>query len=112
MFKVLLVVYVLGGGHGGSYAYNTNFVFQEFNSVADCEAVIEKMEDLADNWHRGKKENVVPHHYSAECVTMTSSGRAPGYSALPPLESAIDDPPLIKPTEPIKTRKHQRWDRD
>ena len=112
MFKVLLVVYVLGGGHSGSYAYNTNFVFQEFNSLADCEAVIEKMEDLADNWHRGKKENVIPFHHSAECVEMTSSG-VPGYSTRPPVsESVVDDPPVIPPTEPIRTRKHKRWDRD
>ena len=111
MFKVLLIVYLVGGGRGDDYTFTTNFVFQEFNSMVDCETTIETMKELNGDWHYGSnKKNVIPAHYSAKCVEMVATGQAQIRSQEPPPESTETVPDPTPPPE-IKLNPHERWDR-
>jgi len=110
MFKVLLIVYVLGGGStvngDGSNTYTTNFIFQEFYSTTDCKVAKQHMQELVGKWHIGSEENTVSALYSAKCVTMT---------AKPTIEVSPGNPvpSAVKPTAPPVSsdmRRHKRWD--
>lgn len=110
MFKALLIVYILGGG--GSIkvdnTYNTNFVFQEFYSMADCNTAEKEMKDLL-TWKRGDGEgedkDMISVLYSTKCVPMAATG--PITTAQPPEVQQLIIPAS---TEPIEHRKHSRWD--
>ena len=109
MFKVLLIIYVVGGGgsKGVDDTWNVGFEFQEFYSMTDCETVKEKMETMVEPWHRGKNhDNKIAAHYSAECVQMTAvSSRVRN---IQPVE--IEEKVVVEP-EPEPLRQHNRWDR-
>lgn len=105
MFKVLLIVYFLGGGGAvkdhttKGTTFNTSFTFQEFYSMEDCEAVRTKMKEMSDVWHWGDDmENKITSLYSTSCVSMTAKNEP------------IDPPPKTA-VPPPETTKHERWDR-
>lgn len=113
--KVLLIVYILGGGaavkSGGTSTYNTNFVFQEFYTMEDCEMVEKEMENLANSWYRGKnKDDTIRAMFSTKCVEITSMSPSADVTLTMP-EIPKSDPPKPPPIQVAPTtRKHKRWD--
>ena len=111
MFKVLLIIYVVGGGgsKGIDDTWNIGFEFQEFYSMTDCETVKEKMETMVEPWHRGKNDNKIKAHYSAECVPMTAVSSH--VRNIQPVEVDVDgEVEVVVEPEPIPRRTHKRWD--
>ena len=103
MFKVLLIVYVIGGGN--SITYTSGFEFQEFHSMADCETVQKEMKKIK-GVATYKDDSVIPLFYDTKCVPMTAvevEHKSTAYSIRPEPVEPEPDPPTTK-------RKHSRWD--
>lgn len=119
MFKVLLIVYIVGGGGSDNVknVYNTNFTFQEFYSMEDCQTAVKTMDGLL-TWNRSPdgtpdaKKDYVKALYSTECVPMTATIMKKDESQTswrPPAGPPSDYIPPV--TEPPPTyHKHSRWD--
>ena len=109
MLKVLLIVYVVGGGGSNDIesTWNTNFQFQEFDNMAQCNDAITTMEEMVEPWHRGKKkDNKVEAYYSTKCVNYQMA--ADGEEAVLP-EDVVDEVPDPEKTN-AEPRRHSRWD--
>ena len=108
MLKVLLIVYVVGGGGSNDIksTWNTGFEFQEFDNMAQCNDAVDKMEEMVKPWHRGKTDNNISAFYSAECVNYQLAPK--GTKAVLP-EDVVDETPDPEETN-AEPRRHSRWD--
>ena len=101
MFKVLLIVYVIGGGK--NITYTTGFEFQEFHSMTDCNTVAEQMVKIQEG-QTYKDDSEIPGYFTTRCVQMSSTE-----SVAPPPEPVAAE---VIPSQvaPSKYRRHSRWD--
>lgn len=94
--EFMLIVYIVGGGGGNDgYDYSTNFQFQRFSTMEQCDFVKKTAEGMQESWHFNDEEEI-PAHYSLNCVELP-----PG--AVLPVTTAVQQP---IPVAPIK----RQWD--
>jgi len=102
MFKVLLIVYVIGGGN--NITYTSGLEFQEFHSVDDCENVRDEIKALKTS-QTYKDDSPIPFHYATKCVEMKTTGNQ--YQSSSSSGSTEEAPPPPEP--PAPTRNQSRW---
>lgn len=108
MFKVILVVYVMGVGTGKDYtnAGSTNVTL--FETMEQCEAAIVHVKDVWDDWHYGDdKSKIVDVRNTAKCFDIPANTTR-SYQPSPPATK-----PEVKPqpkSPPPVLKKHKRWD--
>lgn len=97
--EFILIAYIVGGGNTEAYKYNTNFQFQRFSTMEQCEFVAEKSEEMENAWYYGKdKSDIIPAHYSMKCYELPA-GAAANYTVPAGIAKPV-------PTVPVK----RQWD--
>ena len=95
--EFMLIVYIVGGGdsdHHDGYNYSTNFQYQRFSTMEQCEFVKATSETMQADWIFSTSKKSIPAHYSLKCVE------------LPPGPTQQPTAPLTIPTPPVK----RQWD--
>ena len=101
MFKVLLIVYVIGGGK--NITYTTGFEFQEFHSMKDCMFVAEQMNKLQSD-QTYKDDSEIPGYFATKCVQMSATEK------FVPTPEPVATEVIPVQVEPSEFRHHKRWD--